>query len=149
MSDYADLVKDEAAELALMRSWKRAPDPLTWGGMLMRPGKPILTVRDLLFSSAVPCASGIYALRAADGAVIYIGRAVDLNRRLRRHYRATNGTPGLAVFSFHLVPEYALYDVEVAHIYGMQPENNALYEPVRWEGHDAMVAAVRAAWSLS
>src|SRR5438034_4021095 len=36
--------------------------------------------------SAAPAASGVYVLRDADGRALYVGKAVNLRRRLRAHF---------------------------------------------------------------
>lgn len=131
---------------AQARVWREAA-PLEWGGMLLRPGRRRYSRHTL---SDVPIESGIYALATADGDVVYVGKAISLHQRLSQHYqRVRFGQEApFDIFAILCIPQYALGDVEVAHIHALQPERNRLYEPSRWPGHGAMVAALRGIWEV-
>jgi hypothetical protein len=140
-----DLWPTEAELIAQRQEWQTS-GPLQWGGMILRPGVR-LPLREI---GAAPWDCGIYALFADDGGLFYVGRAKYLSQRLLQHHRNAmyRRGPRFATFRFLEVPLCATRDVEVAHIYAMEPEGNRLYEPVQWDQHGAMVAAIRKAWRI-
>lgn len=142
MADTERLLDDAALE---HRTWRQA-GPEVWRPWIMpQRFKPIVPTA----MQGVPAASGIYMLCAADDTMVYIGRAGNLHRRVRQHWDAKRFRGGMhfTYFTFLPVPAVALHDVEVAHIYALEPPANRLYEPIRWPGHAAMVAAIVEAWS--
>lgn len=129
-----------------VRGWMEAT-ALEWGGWMLRPGCQLHARNDF---DAMPDESGIYALSMADGGIVYVGKAKSLHTRLCQHFTASRfgRAAWFDKFAHIVVPEYAVRDVEVAHIYAMEPERNNLYERVRWPQHEAMVAAIRAVWGI-
>jgi hypothetical protein len=134
-------------EVAVLRKDWQAAGPLEWGGMMLRPG---MTLARCDKTSEAPSRDGLYALFDHEGHMLYVGRAKTLNKRLRDHYfavRAGREQP-YASFCWITVPEFALPDVEIAHILALEPERNRLHTPAGWGGHAAMVKALQEAWGV-
>jgi hypothetical protein len=91
----------------------------------------------------VPNSSGIYAWHSRDGDLLYIGRSVSMNSRLRRHHMPCWGG---AMLSYRLVPGEYLAGVEMAHIKTLEPFHNAAQESDGLPFWGAMCAAIDAAW---
>lgn len=91
---------------------------------------------------------GIYMLFDTGDGLRYVGKAGDLQMRIQSHWLSARAgrEPKFASYACLQLPEYAVRDVEVAHIYALRPSQNRLYEAPKWKQHDAMVALIRAAW---
>lgn len=91
---------------------------------------------------------GIYMLFGKDDDLQYIGKSMDLSSRIDQHWYAGRygRAPRFASYACMRLPRYAVRDVEVAHIYALEPPRNALYEGIRWEQHDAMVKHIQEIW---
>jgi hypothetical protein len=143
-----DWLRPSQAELAVMRRAWQSATPLEWGGMLLRPGRKRYPRDGTHEADAMP---GIYSLSMADGGIVYVGKSSNLSSRLNDHFYASRmgRAEWFDFFTFMYLPDFAVRDVEVAHIHAMRPERNALYEPVRWAGHPAMVTALRTIWRIA
>lgn len=91
---------------------------------------------------------GIYMLFDAGDGLRYVGKAGDLQMRIQSHWLSARAgrEPKFASYACLQLPEYAVRDVEVAHIYALRPPQNRLYETPRWKQHDAMVALIQESW---
>jgi hypothetical protein len=116
---------------------RRQRAPLDWGGYILRPTDPKVRALD------VPNSSGIYAWHSRDGDLLYIGRSVSMNSRLRMHHMP--GFGGFAL-SYRLVPEEFLAGVEMAHVKTLEPFHNVAHEAAGLPFWDAMCGAIDAAW---
>ena len=88
--------------------------------------------------------SGIYALFGREGILLYIGKTLSLNQRMNQHFWAR--VIPFKTYAAIEVHDDFVADLEVAHIYALKPPCNSLYERVRTDNHDDMVAAITAAW---
>ena len=116
--------------------------PLVWGGYIIRPA-------DTKYSNVydAPNAPGIYGWYTSKGDLMYIGRSVAIQTRLRQHERQTvfwGGSP--TYYSYKLVPECALLPVEVAHIKALQPVENQFLEAGYPSVQDQMIPAIKQVW---
>lgn len=118
-------------------SAERHPGPLDWGGYILRPTDAKVRPQD------VPNSSGIYGWHSREGDLLYIGRSVTMNSRLRRHHMPVWGGFSL---SYRLVPAEYLAGVEMAHIKTLEPFHNAAQESDGLPFWDAMCGAIDAAW---
>lgn len=112
--------------------------PLEWGSYIIRP-----TDAKLPGISHVPNSSGIYAWYSRQGDLLYIGRSVSMNTRLRRHHMTLWGG---VLLSYRLVPHHLLAGVEMAHIKTLGPYHNAAEQSDGLPFWDAMCAAIDSAW---
>jgi hypothetical protein len=118
-------------------SAERHPAPLEWGAYVIRPTDAKVRPQD------VPNSCGIYAWHSREGDLLYIGRSVSMNSRLRRHHMPMYG--GFTL-SYRLVPSEYLAGVEMAHIKTLEPFHNAAQESDGLPFWGAMCAAIDAAW---
>jgi hypothetical protein len=119
---------------------KRAegPMPLDWAGWIIRPtDQKYPSIYDL------PNTSGIYAWYSKEGDLLYIGRSVAMNSRLRQHHM---GAFGGRMLSYREVPERYLAGVEMAHINTLAPFHNEAREASSLPFWDDMCAAIELAW---
>jgi len=128
-----------------MVAWRAAREA-DWSPYILRPEGQALP------RSQVGCAtemSGLYGLWL-DGGLIYVGKAINLAARLCNHAAAVRfgREHPFDAFTALEVPEYALRDVEVAHIHALEPGLNRQYERPSWVGHDSMVAEIRRIWNM-
>lgn len=118
-----------------------AHDPLDWGGWFIRP-----TDRKYENIREAPNTPGIYAWYARNGYLMYVGRSVNIATRLRQHREGTCFMATPSLFSFREVPDRLIAGVEAAHILALSPIENRAGETSRTPFHDAMMAAIDAAW---
>ena len=122
--------------------WQSSTD---WRHMMMTPD-----VEPVPANTPHPADNGcgIYMLFGADDGLDYVGKAIDLAQRVGQHWLdgRYGRKPKFASYAWLHLPPHAVHDIEVAHIYALEPPRNLLYEPPRWEQHDAMVAAIRELW---
>ena len=125
--------------------WNEAPRD-HWEHMIMHPGN-IQSVRTRDVGLA-PLDAGIYMLFGFDGGLDYIGKAKNINKRVFEHMRRADAgqRPAFGRFAWMELPDHAYHDIEVAHIYAMEPPQNLLYEPIRWKPHHELVALIQEAW---
>jgi hypothetical protein len=130
---------------AIHRWWNEAPRD-QWEHMILHPDN-IQSFRALDTHEA-PIESGIYMLFGADGGLDYVGKAKNINKRLREHLMGMvdGRRPPYSRFAWMELPRYAYHDIEVAHIYAMEPPQNRLYEPIRWARHKELVGLIQKAW---
>lgn len=89
---------------------------------------------------------GIYALFDKDDGLLYIGKAINLNLRINGHSYANK--LGFLYYSAIDVPTDLMKDVEIAHIYALNPPGNILYERANNQAHDEFVEKIRKAWGI-
>jgi hypothetical protein len=119
----------------------QAATPLDWGGMILRPGSKCYSV-----NARTDAHMGIYALTASDGHLLYIGQSVNIPMRIMAHWK--KGAIPFAGYAFQPVPDYAIDEVEMAHIHALEPECNDRYagRGAGWDGRKHMIAAIRQLW---
>jgi hypothetical protein len=127
---------------ALERWWQKATH---WSDMVMGPEISVCRSGD---SHPEMSGCGLYMLFGADEGLEYVGKAQDLAVRMAQHWYAGKygREPRYALYACMQLPPYAVHDVEVAHIYALEPPRNLLYERVRWKYHEAMVGLIRETW---
>jgi hypothetical protein len=112
--------------------------PLEWGAYIIRPtDKKYPRIYD------VPNQSGVYAWYSREGDLLYIGRSLSMNSRLRSHHMPGFGG---AMLSYRLVPEKYLAGVEMAHVKTLEPFHNSARESADLPFWGAMCAAIDGAW---
>lgn len=92
--------------------------------------------------------SGIYMLAGRDGGLDYIGKSKDLYQRINQHCLGAQygREPQYHSYACIELPEHAYHDVEVAHIYALEPPNNRKYDLTGWPAHAEMVKHIKEIW---
>lgn len=111
---------------------------LDWGGYIIRP-----TDRKYPSIHGIPNSSGIYGWYSRDGDLLYIGRSVSMNSRLRDHHMPCWGG---SMLSYREVPLEYLAGVEMAHIRTLAPYHNVAREGASLPFWKDFCAAIDAAW---
>lgn len=116
-----------------------------WLSMVIDPGCHVFAAGD---SPPEASADGIYMLFGIADDLLYVGKSNDINARVFAHYRSRKSRGGIpfANFAFLPLPAYAVADIEVAHIYALEPPHNKLFERIRWEQHEAMIKHIQTVW---
>lgn len=138
-----DFIAGPFQPVPVLNRWWQAPGH--WYSMVIGPDCEVYGAED---SPDAASADGIYMLFDQDGGLLYVGKSTDINTRICAHYWKSRFGAGIPFtqFTFMALPQYAVRDVEVAHIYALEPPFNNLYEHIRWHQHDAMVSHVRTIW---
>jgi hypothetical protein len=136
----------EALPPHALHDWWQKAQREHWAHMVMHPDR-IQSFRALDTHEAPP-EPGIYMLFGADGGLDYVGKSKEISKRLREHLMGMvdGRRPPYSRFAWLQLPSYAYHDIEVAHIYAMEPPHNQLYEPPRWGRHKELVGLVQEAW---
>jgi predicted GIY-YIG superfamily endonuclease len=126
--------------VTLQRAWQNAT-PLDWGGMILRPDSETYAI-----NARTTAHMGIYVLTEADGHILYVGLSNNIPMRIMAHWK--KGAIPFARYAFQPVPEYAIEEVEMAHIHALEPEYNISYQGrgTGWPQRDEMVKAIRMLW---
>jgi|GEM_PF-4003765 len=115
------------------------PRPLEWADYLIRP-----TDQKYPTTQGIPNASGVYAWYSRDGDLLYIGRSLTLNTRLRKHHMPMFGG---VLLSYRPVPDEYLAGVEMAHVKTLEPFHNEAREACGLPFWDDLCRAIDAAWA--
>jgi hypothetical protein len=117
---------------------QEVPLPLEWGGYIIRP-------TDEKFDSIydLPNDGGVYAWYSREGDLLYVGRSIEMNSRLRRHHMPLWGG---VLLSYRIVPDRYLAGVERAHIDALCPYHNVSRESANLPFWGSFCQAIRAAW---
>jgi hypothetical protein len=87
--------------------------------------------------------AGVYVLFRGD-ALLYVGKAVHLNYRLRTHF-AERRIPFDNYCLIECGPEFAPF-IECAYIFALQPVYNRKFKRIEFGGLDAMIADIKRIW---
>lgn len=97
-----------------------------------------------VYGQKPPFASGVYFLFAADGGMLYVGRAADIDYRLFQHRKSGKD---FQMFGCIEVPDHMVRGVESAYIEALDPCLNFKRESGMTDWQPAMVAAIREKWA--
>lgn len=141
--DNGDEIAGPFQPLPILHQWWQTTSH--WKNMVMGPDS------DAYYPTDPPgeaYGAGIYMLFSANEGLLYVGKAGDIANRILAHYRKRRYGEGIpfAHFAFLPVPDYALSDVEIAHIYALKPPYNKLFERCQWAQHGEMVSRIQTAW---
>lgn len=116
-----------------------------WMSMVLDPSCSVYAAEDTPQEASAP---GIYMLFGPADELLYVGKSNDINTRICSHYRLRRSRGGIpfAQFAFLPLPAYAVRDIEVAHIYALEPPHNKLFERISWQQHDAMIQHIQTVW---
>jgi hypothetical protein len=118
-------------------------------GLLILPTAKVLQPGDVPEGLGYPV-GGVYALFDENGALNYIGQSCNIAARIIQHRNAARRGERWPFVEYAYVEICSLMidEVEMAHIYALEPPENAAYGIVRWEHHAEAIKILRAAWGV-